>query len=108
MQNKGGAPKGSRNHKQGRDWTAAMKKVIAQHGKDEKGKSVGLFNLANKMYEMALDGDIAAQKEFLDRFVGKVKQEIEVESTQYLVQIGGERLIEREVIDVTPTLEKTH
>ena len=109
MSNKGGAPKGNQNLKNASRWNSAMKKVIASKGKDEKGISVGLFNLASKMYEMALEGDIAAQKEFLDRFAGKVTQGVEVESTQYLVMIGGNKMVEREPIVITPDkLERSH
>jgi hypothetical protein len=96
MKNKGGAPKGSNNSSRGKLWTAAMKKVIASKGKDAKGVSIGLFNLANKMYDMGMEGDISAQKEFLDRFVGKVSQKVETEHTQYVVQIGGQD------VDFTP------
>jgi len=102
MANKGGAPKGNQNGKNAARWNSAMKMVVASKGKDEKGISVGLFNLASKMYEMALEGDIAAQKEFLDRFAGKVTQGVEVESTQYLVMVGGDKMLERQPIDVTP------
>lgn len=93
---KHGAPFGNKNKKSHNLWTAAMKKVIADKGKDEKGVSVALFNLANKMYSMGVEGDIAAQKEFLDRFVGKVSQKVETEHTQYVVQIGGQE------VDFTP------
>ena len=88
---------------------AAIKKVIASKGKDEKGISIALFNLMNKQYDMALAGDIAAQKEFLDRYAGKVKNTVDVETTQYLVMVGGEKMLDRQPIDVTPEkIESSH
>jgi len=84
-----GAPKGNKRGSRGLMWTSAMKKVIFEQGKDKAGISMGLYKLASKMYQMGLEGDIGAQKEFLDRFVGKVTQKVESEHTQFVVQIGG-------------------
>jgi len=89
VKRKGGAPKGNKRGSRGLMWTSAMKKVIFEQGKDKAGVSLGLYKLASKLYQMGLDGDIGAQKEFLDRFVGKVTQKVESTQTRYVVQIGG-------------------
>ena len=91
MKKHGGQP-GNKSKKSYNLWNAAMKKVIADKGKDAQGVSIALFKLADKMYSMGLAGDITAQKEFLDRFVGKVSQKVETEHTQYVVQIGGQEV----------------
>jgi hypothetical protein len=94
MAKKVGAQPGNLNaaHEHTKLFDAAIKKVIADKGKDAKGVSIALFNLAQKQYDMGMDGDIQAQNAFLDRYVGKVKQTVESEHTQYIVQIGGEEV----------------
>ena len=77
---------------------SAIKKVIASKGKDEKGISIALFKLVDKLYQQALDGDIAAQKEFMDRYAGKVTQRVESEHTQFIVQIGADQVPLKEVL----------
>lgn len=101
-----GAPLGNKNRsKTAQKLDSAIKKVLASKGKDEKGISVGLFNLVNALYKQAEGGDVGAIKEFLDRYAGKVKNQVETEHTQYIVQIGGENVPINPHIE--PDFEKT-
>ena len=81
---------------------SAIKKVLANAEKDEAGKSLGLFNLMNALYKQACSGDVAAHKEFMDRYAGKVTQRVEAEHTQFVVQIGNKEL---EVVDEPLVIE---
>lgn len=81
----------------------AIKKVFANRT-DNKGQSIALFNLFNAMYDKACGGDVAAHQVLMDRYAGKVVQKVDVETTQYLVQIGSTALKRRE-IDVSEKVE---
>ena len=69
-----------------RDWTSALKKVNAD--KKGKNKNRNLFCLAQKVWDMALAGDLNAIKEIGDRVEGKAMQINVNEETQYVVLIG--------------------
>jgi len=83
---------------------SAIKKVFASKAEDGKGQSVALFNIFNAIYDKALEGDVAAHQVLMDRYAGKVVQKVDVETTQYLVQIGSSALKRRE-IDVSEKVE---
>lgn len=63
------APKGNTNaRKENREWANAIRRAVIQR------KALG--PLADQLVDKALAGDIAALKEFGDRYDGKVAQQI--------------------------------
>lgn len=56
-------------------WSDAIRR--AMHRTLEDGKTKRLDALANKLLDRALDGDVAALKEFGDRIDGKPSQQLE-------------------------------
>lgn len=66
----GGAPIGNKNGTKNRPWAAAINRALLA----EDGKK--LRELAERLINRALDGDIAALKEIGDRVDGKAVAEI--------------------------------
>ena len=71
---KAGAPFGNKNGAGKREWSDAIRRAVARRG---KGKEGGLNKLADKLLDKVEEGDMAAIREFGDRFEGKVPQAIE-------------------------------
>lgn len=68
-----GAPKGNKNSTlDKRMWSSAIKRAIAQRDPD------ALRKLADKLFDMALEGDLQAMKEIGDRLEGKPVQATEI------------------------------
>lgn len=66
-----GAPKGNNNPGKNKPWTDALKRALLRNeGKD-------LEAIAQKVIEMAKDGDIQAIREVGDRVEGKAVQSVE-------------------------------
>ena len=66
-----GAPKGNNNPGKNKPWTDALKRALLRNeGKD-------LEAIAQKVIEMAKDGDIQAIREVGDRVEGKAVQSLE-------------------------------
>lgn len=64
-----GAPKGNKNGcKENREWANAIRRAVKQRKR--------LGPLAEALLDKAEQGDVAALKEFGDRFDGKVAQQI--------------------------------
>lgn len=85
MAAKRGAPVGNKNGaKNNRIWSNTVRRV-AMRGKGQ------LEKLAQALINKALDGDIAALKEFGDRFEGKIPQAIEGtgEGGELIIKING-------------------
>ena len=76
----GGAPKGNTNAAKGKQWSDAVRKVVIQSKK--------LDTLANKLVDMALDGDLQAIKELGNRLDGKPAQAVQAD-------VGGTVTIEQ-------------
>lgn len=68
---KPGAPVGNRNGAKNKPWEAALTRHALQN--PEK-----LARLAEKIFAMALDGDVQAMKELGDRLDGKALQRAEI------------------------------
>jgi hypothetical protein len=71
-----GAPVGNQNAAQGKLWNAAIRRALGKPSRVE-GK-VALDELAEKLVELAMAGEIAALKEVGDRVDGKPAQSVEV------------------------------
>jgi len=71
--NKGGAPKGNNNAGKNKAWSDAVRKALmAEHEPDKKK----LHKLAEKLVDMAIEGDMQAIRECGDRMDGKAQQGI--------------------------------
>ena len=67
----GGAPVGNKNATKNRPWSEAINRALLA----EDGKK--LRELAERLINRALDGDVTALKEIGDRVDGKVVQQLE-------------------------------
>jgi hypothetical protein len=76
MANKVGAPVGNNNGQKNRIWTLAIQKALEQRSKGDQMKS--LIELANKLIDNCLEGDMTALKEFGDRMEGKPQQSVAI------------------------------
>ena len=74
-----GAPKGNRNSAKARPWAEAIDKALKQ---SKDGKHTKLRLLAEKIIDLALDGDMQAIREVGDRVDGKALAQIEVTTIQ--------------------------
>lgn len=72
----GGAPKGNNNYLAGRRWKDAIIRALERRSKGEGIQE--LDNLADRLIDGALAGDIAFIKEFGDRMDGKSTQATEI------------------------------
>lgn len=71
-----GAPKGNQYaKKENRAWSEAIKRAVARRGNGKQDR--GLNRLADKLLDKVEEGDMAAIREFGDRYDGKVPQAIE-------------------------------
>jgi len=68
------APKGNQNAAKGSQWRAALEYALDNYSGTKKG--LALRDIAKKLIEMALDGDMQAIKEIGDRLDGKPTQVI--------------------------------
>ena len=69
------APKGNQNAAKGKQWAAAIERALSNRSRAE-GK-VMLDEVANKLIDLCMEGDLSAIKELGDRLDGKAKQQIE-------------------------------
>jgi len=79
----GGAPKGNTNARKARVWTQAINNAFKKRSQTEAMEE--LQKVANKLIDMALDGDLGAIKEIGDRLEGKPAQVIQGDSENPLV-----------------------
>lgn len=84
MANKGGAQPGNRNNVKGKRFTDAIKRAIAQGDPDR------LRRIAEKLLDMAEQGDMDAIKHLGDRLDGKPRQETELTGDVIQRVVGGE------------------
>lgn len=78
-----GAPKGNTNARKARVWTQAINNAFKKRSQTEAMEE--LQKVANKLIDMALDGDLGAIKEIGDRLEGKPAQVIQGDSENPLV-----------------------
>lgn len=69
-----GAPLNNQNAAKGRMWNAAIQKALRKRSKSEQMEA--LQEIADKLLDRAMDGDITALKELGDRLDGKSHQTI--------------------------------
>lgn len=69
-----GAPAGNRNAANAKRWKAAIEAAVNRRIAD--GRIKGLEDLADKLIDAVMAGDLAAVKEFGDRYDGKPAQTI--------------------------------
>ena len=72
-----GAPKGNQNATKGRVWTEAINRALA--ARSRRDGVLALDALADKLLELANQGEFQALKELGDRLEGKAIQPTEVE-----------------------------
>jgi hypothetical protein len=70
-----GAPVGNRNAAKAKVWSAAIQRALDRRV-SERGKAID--DLADKLLDLCLEGDLAALKEFGDRMDGKPAQSVTV------------------------------
>lgn len=75
MASKGGQP-GNNNAGKNKDWRNAIKWALENHERSKTDKAKALRDVATKLIDSALDGDLSAIKELGDRVDGKAAQEI--------------------------------
>ena len=80
------APKGNQNARKGRIWTEAVKRATAR--KFNGDLNHGLDQLAERLIEAVLRGDLSAIKEYGDRVEGKCVQPISGSDDDPPVQIS--------------------
>lgn len=91
--NKGGAPEGNENAKNGKIWQQAIKRALAR--KAESNVDKGLDKIADKLVDAAADkGDQWAIKEIGDRIDGKSVQAVEGTGENGLFTIAFTKLDE--------------
>ena len=71
-----GAPVGNQNAAKAKRWQAAIEAAVARRVSD--GRLKGLEDLADKLIDAVLVGDLSALKEFGDRYDGKPTQQTEI------------------------------
>ncbi len=72
------APTGNRNAAKAKVWSAAIERALERRVSERKA---AIDELADKLIDMALDGDLAALKEFGDRIEGKAVATTELTAT---------------------------
>lgn len=87
-----GAPKGNNNATKTRSWAEAIDKALKQ---GEAGKPQKLRALADKIIDMALEGDMAAMKEIGDRVDGKALAHVHVTGDLGLGDMTNQQLDSR-------------
>lgn len=71
-------PKGSKNETR---WTDALRLAVMREAEDSNGKTDKRINhIANKLCEIAMDGDVQAIRLIEERLEGKAKQATDVTS----------------------------
>ena len=68
----------ARGPKSDKIWADAVRRAVMRRIENEEGKPQKIERLADKVVELALDGDMSAVKEIGDRLDGKPKQQTEV------------------------------
>ena len=79
----GGAPKGNQNGRRAKVWSQAINNAFKKRSPTEAMEE--LQKVANKLIDMALEGDLGAIKEIGDRLEGKPAQTIQGDSDNPLV-----------------------
>jgi hypothetical protein len=89
------APVGNRNAAKAKVWSAAIHRALDRRVSE---RGVGIDDLADKLIDLCLDGDLSALKEFGDRIEGKPAQ---------AVTVAGDpdnpvEMVHRRIIDANP------
>lgn len=93
-----GAPKGNRNSAKGREWAAAIERVLRTYENKRRKISKGqaLERIAVTVLEEALDGGFWAIQEIGNRLDGKPAQSIDfTDHTPNARELSDEQLLER-------------
>lgn len=72
----GGAPKGNTNATKGKPFAQAIERALQKRSRTDQAK--GLEEVANRLIDLAIEGDMPAIKELADRVDGKSKQATEL------------------------------
>ena len=89
-----GAPVGNQNAAKAKVWTAAIERALERRSRVEQREA--LDAIADKLLELASDGDLAALKELGDRLEGKPAQSVGLSTQDGPLRIGR---IERVIVD---------
>lgn len=71
------APKGNRNAAKAKVWSAAVERALDRRVPADK-RIKAIDELADKLLDLCMDGDLNALKELGDRLEGKVQQRVEL------------------------------
>lgn len=74
-------------------WADAVRRAVSRRLDDEEGKPQKIERLADKLVDMALDGDTTALREIGDRLDGKATQ-----ATESSVNVKGSLVLEKRII----------
>jgi hypothetical protein len=80
-----GAPIGNTNATKGRPWALAIERALRKRSRTDQLEA--LEELAEKLINKGLEGDLSAIKEIADRLDGKPKRAMEVSGRLTLEQI---------------------
>ena len=88
----------ARGPKSDKIWADAVRRAVMRRLENEEGKPQKIERLADKVVELALDGDMTAVREIGDRLDGKPKQQTEVTGADGS-DLSMRLTIERKIID---------
>jgi len=74
----GGAPTGNTNATKGKPWREAINHALKSHPRCKTDQAQALRDIATKLIDKALEGDLNAMKELGDRIEGKPQQSIDM------------------------------
>jgi hypothetical protein len=77
MANPRGAPVGNKNAAKGKAWADAIKRALGRRGPDA---FKAIDDLADKLLDLGMAGDLSALKELGDRLDGKSVQQVELDA----------------------------
>lgn len=83
------APVGNKNAAKAKVWSAAIQRALDKRVSERRA---ALDELAEKLIDMALGGDMAAFREIGDRLEGKPVQQVEIDGELRQRDISGEPL----------------
>ena len=89
-----GAPLGNKNATKNKPWRDAINWALENHENSQTERAQALRDIATKLIDQALQGDLVAMKELGDRVEGKAAQSVELSGALAATDMTTEELIE--------------
>lgn len=83
-----GAPVGNKNAAKGKMWANALTRALDQYEADGVQRGNALRKIADRLISKALEGDMAAIKEFGDRIDGKSVIQVDGDGALFHITIS--------------------